>query len=212
MKKGLVTGIIIGVLVLLAVVFVPTKPVEVVEEVTKTSINMPVKITTKEYTTEPYTISEMMNYKFETRVYADASVAGSGTQYVLWEVTIRNYEDEPGCWAYDYTVYENKQVHDSGTLKNLCVENKSVDSFTTPLYEMGNVKEEGAINYSATFKVKTIPQLNYTVSGNHTIVKDVEKTVYKNITQTLNETKIKRVNWLFGFTVFSSTKTNSSEA
>ena len=205
MQNRIATYIIIGVLLVSAVVLIPTRTVQVVEPVSKI-VTKPVVTTETQATPESYKISQMLPYKFETRVYADATVAGTGTQYVLWMIRITNFENKTGCWDYDYTVTKNKQKFDSGTLHNLCVAKYSTGNFSTPLYDMGNIRTEGKINYSAIIKPKNIPMINYTVSGVRNNLDKIEKTVYQNVTETVNETIIKKVNWLFGFTVFSRAK------
>ncbi len=205
MQNRMVTYIIIGILLLSAVVLIPTRSVEVIEETTKV-VTKPVITTESKELSETYTISEMLPYRFETRVAANADVAGTGTQYVSWDITIKNFENITGCWDYGYTVYKNGQKHDTGTLKSLCVANKTEKVFSTPLYDMGNIKTDGAINYSAILKPAKIPMRNLTISGVRNGLDSVEKTIYQNVTEKVNETKIKRVNWLLGFTVFSQIK------
>lgn len=210
MEKRAVTYIVIGILLVLAVLLIPTKSIEYTEAVTKTTLNKPVKLTVQEAVNEPYRFSDLVNFRFQTTVTPSPSVSGDGTEWVLWEINIKNYENASGCWEYKYQVFKNNVNFDEGVLKNLCITKFGNKTFTTPMYDMGRVSEAGKVSYAMSLTPSKTPQRNMTILGNHTTLKEVEKLVLQNVTETLNETKIRRVNWLFGFTVFISTKENST--
>ncbi|MBW2995561.1 hypothetical protein KY312_04370, partial [Candidatus Woesearchaeota archaeon] len=146
------------------------------------------------------TISEIVNFRFETKAIAIPSFSGSRSQNLIWEIIVRNFENETGCWEYDYTVHKNDAVYDEGTIENMCVDALSDKTFTTPLYDMGQIDEK--LEYSMDLAPKTIPTRNMTVSSSKKILKSVTATEYVNETKYKNETINKTVNWLFGFSIF----------
>jgi hypothetical protein len=188
-------------IVVLCIVLIPTKTIEVIEPVERTELEA-YNITEEAWVSENTTITEEVSFMFETKVVAFPSLSGTKEQYVLWEVIIGNFEEEEGCWEYDYTVYVNNNEHDSGTIENMCVVAEESKTFTTPLYDLGHINEGGSLEYSLEIEPVVIPTRTMSVTMPQTILKQTNVTKYRNITKITNETTNKTVNWLLGFSIF----------
>ena len=197
-SKFLLIGIFVA-LVIAAIIIVPTKTVERVETIEYTSLE-PYNVSEEQWVAENQTISELVNFRFETKAIAVPSFSGTKNQNLIWEITIRNFENETGCWEYDYTIYKDDDEFDEGTIENMCVDASAEKTFTTPLYDMGQVDEK--LEYSMDLEPRTIPVRNMTVISNKNVLKTVTVTKYRNETKYKNETINKTVNWLFGFSIF----------
>lgn len=179
-----------------AALFIPTKVVEyVVEE--EIEWQEPYTVKVMQSVTENYTDYEQENFNFKTYVNPYISKAGNGANYLLFDITIYNYEDQEGCWEYHYIVYINDEKYDDGDLTGACVAGNDYHSFSTPLYQV----ESGEISYSADITATKTPTKNISFSGTRTVLKEKEITKYRDATKLENITKKKKVNWIFGFTV-----------
>jgi len=197
-SKFIIIGVFIA-LVILGIILIPTKTIESIEQVEYAELE-PYYVIEEAWAKENNTITEEVKFRFETRAQIVVTESAIKEEHVVWEITIKNFEDETGCWEYDYIVYLDDDVHDQGTIKDMCVKANDAKIFTTPLYIISKVEEK--MEYSAEISPSKIPTRNMSVTTNENVLKLTNVTKYKNVTKYRNETKNKTVNWLFGFSIF----------
>jgi hypothetical protein len=189
-------------IVVLAIVLIPTKTIEVTEAVSAAVLE-PYNVTEEGWVTELQNLTEEVGFRFESEIRVVPSKSGAGNEYVLWEIKIKNLENETGCWEYEYDVEVDGEAYDSGTIENMCVYANDGKVFTTPLYDLGVLNEDEKIEYSAEVFASKIPTKAMIISTNQTVFKNTTVIKYRNVTKETNETKNKTVNWLLNIPIFS---------
>jgi hypothetical protein len=197
LKVLIITALVV--IALMGIVVIPTKTIQSIDAVTYTDLE-PYNTTETSLVNQSKTTEDKVNFRFETSVRVVPSTAGNREEFVLWEIDIKNFENETGCWQYDYDIVVGGKAFDKGTIKNMCVGPKTDKIFTTPLYDLGSVTEK--ITYSMNLKPVIVPSRTITLISNGGITTLSNVTKYRNVTRVKNETINHSVNWLFGFSIY----------